>query len=281
MHYQEDNAEAFEWLLDKLSAKKAPALRAPIAQPPRIKKDLGETKAKDIHLYNAYKDSGWHPDHLDPLYDHFKPMIEDHARRYKSSKVEIPHAALDFEYKQRFVDAVKKYDPDKGTALGSWVRTNLQKTSRYVNNLQNFARIPETISGKIGTYKAVKAELREQLGHEPNDIQILEAAQKVDARVTMGDIKRLNKELRKGLIATGGIEDLNPMASFSSRNEEVVQLIYHQLTDQEKLVHEYTFGLNGKPALKPGAISKKTGLDQSKVAKLRTSIYGKMKPYLE
>jgi DNA-binding CsgD family transcriptional regulator len=67
----------------------------------------------------------------------------------------------------------------------------------------------------------------------------------------------------------------------SSREDEVVHLIYHQLTPQERSVHEYTFGLNGKPRLEPGAIAKKLKMDNSKVSKLRTSIFKKMEPHLE
>ena len=58
-------------------------------------------------------------------------------------------------------------------------------------------------------------------------------------------------------------------------------MIHYQLTPQKRLVHEYTFGLFGKPVLKPGQIAKKLKMDGSKVAKLRTSIFNKMKPHLE
>ena len=277
-----DRDEALNWVLEKLSAKKAktPAkavVKAPVALTPEQKKtELSSKKKVEFQLWHDWKNSGFKPVHLDPLLRSINPLIENSARKYKG-KVEIPNAAIDFEHKRLAVEALKKFDPSKGAALGTWVSNYLKKAQRFVQTHQNFTRITEPIAAKIGKFNSAKAELTERLGFEP-DAQTLSE----ETGFSLKEIKRLTRDQRKGLISTGitGTE-VNPYASLSSREQEVIQLIYHQLTPHERVVHEYTFGLYGQPVLKPGQIAKKLKMDSSKVAKLRTSIFNKMKPHLE
>jgi DNA-directed RNA polymerase specialized sigma subunit len=281
-----DRDQALEWVLDKLAAKakspKAPAapkIELPKAKPADKKKDLTAKKQNEIELWKTWKQSNHDPKHLDPLLKSLQPFINSYSNKYKG-RVEIPPAAIDAEHKALAYQALKTFDPKKGVNLTTWVGTNLQKAWRFVNKTQNFARIAEPVSRHIGTYKAVKADLTNRLGHEPDDITLHEELQKIDPRIHMGVIKRLNKEIRKGLIATDALETTSDVTK-DDRHKEVVHLIYHQLSPQERLVHEYTFGLNGKPELTTGAIAKKLKWDASKVSKLKTSIANKMKPHLE
>lgn len=275
-----EKLEALTWVLDKISAPKAPKVQAPSLSsglsPSAKKKELKDKKSNELELWKTWKGGGHKPNDLDPLLKSLHPLIESNAQKYKN-KVEIPNAAIDFEHKRLAVEALHKYNPDKGTALGSWVSTYLRKAKRFVLANQNFARITEPVAAKIGKFNAARAELTERLGYEPDANALAE-----HTGFSLKDIKRLTRDQRKGLVSSGisGTE-VNPAASLSSREQEVVQLIHYQLTPQERLVHEYTFGLFGKPVLKPGQIAKKLKMDGSKVAKLRTSIFNKMKPHLE
>jgi DNA-directed RNA polymerase specialized sigma subunit len=317
MQVSSDRLSALEWALQKLSAKKGGAQKqspigipkaevlkpaevtffpakpkapkAPIAGPPltaaslpiastpaQKKKELSSKKKSEIELWEKWNSGGRKPKDLDPLLKSMQPLIENRARIYKNN-VEIPNAAIDFEHKRLAVEALQKYDPSKGAALGTWVSNYLKKASRFIQTHQNFARITEPIAAKIGKFNAARAELTERLGFEP-DAQTLSE----ETGFSLKEIKRLTKDQRKGLVSSGitGTE-VNPASLLSSREQEVVHLIYHQLTPQERIVHEYTFGLMGKPVLKPGQIAKQLKMDSSKVAKIRTSIFNKMKPHLE
>lgn len=285
----EHSEQALEWVLDKLSAKKKvegiklPEIPKP-AQPavPKVltpaekKKELTSKKTVELDLWKSWNDNGRKPKDLDPLLKSMKPLIENRARIYKNN-VEIPNVAIDFEHKRLAVEAFTKYDPAKGAALGTWVQNYLKKASRFIQTHQNFNRITEPIAMKIGRFNSAKAELTERLGFEPDAKTLAE-----ETGFSLKEIKRLTKDQRKGLVSSGtqGTE-VNPAASLSSREQEVINLIHHQLTPEERLVHEYTFGLFGKKALKPGEIAKKLKMDSSKVAKLRSSIHKKMLPHLE
>lgn len=285
-----DSAQALDWVLEKLSAKKkAKSKTVEVIKFPKPssfslkpltfeekKKELGSKKQNEIALWKTWHTGGRKPLDLDPILRSMKPLIESQALKYKN-KVEIPNAAIDFEYQRLAAEALHKFDPTKGAALGTWVSNYLKKAQRFIQTHQNFTRITEPIAAKIGKFNAAKADLTERLGFEPDAKTLAE-----ETGFSLKDIKRLTKDQRKGLVSSGITgTDVSPAAMLSSREQEVIHLIAPQLTPDERTVHEYTFGLYGKPSLKPGQIAKQLKMDSSKVAKLRTSIFNKMKPHLE
>lgn len=297
-----DNALAFEEVMEKLSAaKKTRAGQPSVLDPlkpiapitPTVlkigkltKEELAQTKTTELDLWKKWKTGGEKPEDLDPLLKSFDRMIQLRASTFKN-RVEIPNEAIDFEHKNAVVKALRSFDPKKGAALGTHVSNRLSQTPvRFIKTNQNFARIVEPLSERIGDFNRLRSDLAERLGHEP-DAQTMHDHLLTEDHpferlrgMSLKDIKRLNTEQRKTTIRTGLGEDALNAFSTSSRNQEVVLLIQPQLTELERKVHELTFGLNGEPALKPGEIAKRLKLDNSKVSKLRTSIFNKMKPHL-
>jgi DNA-directed RNA polymerase specialized sigma subunit len=277
--------QALDWVLDKLSAAKKPAPPQPSLKAPQLeqKQELQAKRPKELEMWKAYRDSGWKPQLLNPLIKSFQPLLNQRINRYKN-RVEVPTATIEHEHKVHFVNGLKSYDPGKGVQLNTWVTIALKKAGRRIEANKNFAYISENVSKNIGAYKDFKSELAERLGHEPDDRTVHDVAVKEQhpklGILSLKDIKRLNQEQRKGLIQTGQETDLLRPTLVDPREFEVAHLIIPQLTPHERLVHEYTLGLNGKPQLKPGAIAKKLKMDNSKVAKLRSAIFKKMKPYL-
>lgn len=278
---------SISWVLEKLSAakKKAKGSFVPKVQPKIISDDLKKkqqeltaTRATELELWKTWKKSGEKPVHLDPLLKSLTRVLQKRANEAGKGRVEVPSAAIDFAHKQQAVNALRSFDPSKGVKLTTWVTTNLKKVTRFIHNTQNLARITEPLAMKIGTFKAVKSDLTERLGHEPDDHSLHEAL--VPHGYSMKDIKRLNKEVRKSYVSgQGGLDDVQSALN-SSPDVEVIHLVIPQLTKSELAVHELTFGLNGKPQLTPGAIAKRLKMDGSKVAKLRSSSWKKMEPHL-
>lgn len=276
--------EAFEWVLLKLGAPRAKA--SPVS-PQQKKEEIQGKKVREIELWKTWKNApaAQKPQHLNPLLESFTPLIQARVNLFKN-RTEIPTSAIEHEHKKEFIKALETYDPSKGAALGTHITNRLRKVDRYIESNKNFTRITENIYSKIGAFNGVKSELTEQLGHAPSDQHIHDHLVK-NPHPTLGvlsmkDIGRLNREQRRGLIQTGhDTEDFGGTPHFSSRDDEVIHLVQYKLTEPEKAVYEYTFGLNGKPQMKPGDIAKTLRMDNSKVSKLRTSIFNKMSPYLE
>lgn len=286
MELHEDTAQALDWVLDKLSAaKKIQAVGPSSAKTvDEKKKELAAKKPKEFELWQSWKKGGQKPKDLDPLLKSFSNLINSRVSLYKN-RVEIPVSTIEHVHKKEFVNALRTYDPTKGAALGTHVMNRLQKAGRYIEQHKNFATIPENISRYIGAFNAVKGEIREKLGGAEPDAQTIHDFVVTSQHPKLGalslkDIKRLNRDQRRGLIQTGHETDLLNVHELDPRELEVAHLIVHQLTPQERLVHEYTLGLYGKPMLRPGEIAKKLKVDGSKVSKLKKSIFAKMQPYL-
>ena len=276
--------QALDWVLDKLAAAKA---KRPVQTFPKVteeqkKEELKAKRPKEMELWKAYKDSNWHPDHLEPLLKSFSGLIASRVNIFKN-RVEVPTSTIEAEHHKWFAKGLKTYDPSKAS-LATHLTRVMKKAGRWIESNKNFAYIPENVSKNIGAFNAYKSNLAERLGHEPDDKTVHDFAVKEQhpklGILSLRDIKRLNKDQRKGLIQTGHEQDLFSEADVDPRELEVAHLIIPHLTAEELVVHEYTMGLNGKQALKPGAIAKKLKMDNSKVAKLRTAIWKKMKPHL-
>ena len=289
--------QALEWVLDKLAAAKKAKPAQPSFSAPKFKLEpikpiapiktqlsggeLKDVRVKELEMWKAWKASDHDPKLLDPLLDSYKRLINTNVNKFKN-RVEVPTSALDFEAKRLFTNALKKWEPAGGASLPTYISTNLKHLSRFVQGVQNFARLPENLVRHVGTYQSVKSELTEKLGHEPDDILLHEECTKLDPRISMGHIKRLNKELRKGLITTGyETAEIFKNQDMTPRHKEVIGLIHHQLGPEERIVHEYWFGLGGKPQLSTSQIAKKQKWDDSKVSKIKKTIFEKMKPHLD
>jgi DNA-directed RNA polymerase specialized sigma subunit len=238
---------------------------------------------QEMEAWKKWKEGGKKPEDLDRLLYLFNDMIQSKVNQYRG-QVEVPEAAIELEHKRAAVKAFEQFDPSKGK-LSSWVPWYLKKGRRFVETRKNVARIPENISDKIGAFNSVKSELAERLGHEPDDQAIHDFVIKTKhpklSGISLKDIGRINREQRKDLLVTGQDGSNLSTQNFIPREQEVIRLIVPQLTPEERVVHQYTFGLNGHPELKPGEIAKKTGFDNSKVSKLRASIRNKVFNYLE
>jgi DNA-directed RNA polymerase specialized sigma subunit len=292
----EDRGQALEWVLGKIAAasKKAPAKPAysiPKFEPSKPASfqpaaPLGaERKQKEVDLWHQWNNNGRKPKDLDPLLKSFSNVIQKRMNSFRGA--EVPKSAIQHKLKTFAVEAFKTWDPKKGGALNTWVTIKLKPGERYVNSNKNQTYSPENITQHIGSYNTLKSELHEKLGYEPDAHYIhdhlLEFGHPKEtfAALSLKDIKRLEKEQRRSLVASShDSEEITGVPNMSSRAEEVKHLIIPELTHEERAVHEFSFGLNGKAQLKPGEIAKKLKMDNSKVSKLRSSILRKMQKHM-
>ena len=130
------------------------------------------------------------------------------------------------------------------------------------------------IAVEITAFKEAKAEITERLGYEP-DAQMLAD----ELGWSLAETARMDSELRKDYIASQSpdVDLLGDAAADQGREREVLRYIWHELTSDERLVFEYTLGLNGKPALSAGDIAKKMGTNQPKISRIRKKIDEKIR----
>lgn len=236
-------------------------------------KDLKGTQKKEIELWHNWNNNGRKPEDMKPLYQSLKPVVNKAISNW-AGRVSVPTSAIQAEMNKQFVNAIKTFQPGK-SALNTWVTNNLRKGGRFIKNYQNLGRIPENQIDKIEPYKKAKQELYDKLGHEPDTRAIAE-----HMGVPVRKIQQLEKENRQDLAASKFNEG-DPAQVLAPKELEALTLIQYDLTPEQRIVYEHTFGMNGKKMLKPGEIAAQTGIHASKVSRIRTILKNKVLEAME
>lgn len=236
------------------------------------KKDLAETQARELELWQTARQQDFKPTTLTPLLQSFNPLIRKKANQFVGN-VDLPPVAIHSEFEKAALNAFRRYDPNKGAALNTWVNINLKKAQRWVSKYQNVARIQENRQYKIGLYNNAKSTLDASLGREPTNAELAD-----HLKWSENTVRMLGNEIRKSLPTSGFEGGFDPTSIAPNRDAEKLKLIKYELTPEERLVYEYTVG-DGKPMLKPGEIAQKLNMSPSKVSRLRNAITAKLEQY--
>lgn len=266
------NTELLDEFLEIDLVKEALAAKKKKAPEPKDKNVLKATQKKEIDLWHHWNTNGRKSEHLKPLYESYKPLLQKETNKWKG--VEIPKSAINAEMRKQFVNAVKTYDPARGTQLSSWVTTNLQKSSRFMKTYQNYGKIPEGQISKIREFKQAKETLQNIHGFEPDTRTLADHLKWPHKRVV-----QLQKELAREDLPLSGFTGGDPAEALAPKELEAIHILQYdkRLSPDERTVYEYTFGINGRARLQPGQIAKQTGLHPSKISRIR----GKLKGFVQ
>lgn len=239
-----------------------------------------ELKQQELNIYNRWQKHQRKEDFQD-LYSSMEGMISKAARTasYGSNLPESAHKAW---AAQNFLDALKTYKPNSGAALQTHVWNSVRQKSKRLNYLyQNLGHSPEPRIMKVGLYQTEFENMKEELGREPTTAELAD-------RLSMGirDIARMQKEIRKDLSMSGGLEEVGVFET--PVEEETLDFMYYDLGPEEKLVFEYITGKYGKQKMVKSTgkidfdgIASRTGFSSSKVRAIHGKIKTKLKKALE
>lgn len=265
--YSIPDIDLLDRILEATLTKEAFAKKKKTEKPVKNPEEFKATQKKEIEMWHTWNDNGRKPEHLKPIYNSFKNLLQNQANKFRG--LELPKTAIDAEIRKHFLNALSTYNPnhEKGTQLNSWITHHIRKSSRFVKNYQNLGRISERQISGITEFKQTKADLFDKLGYEPDTKTLADTLKWPHKRVI-----QLQKELREDVSASGFGED--PGEIRSSKELEAIRLLQYdnRLSPEERSVYEYTFGMNGKPKLQPGHIAKRTNLHPSKVSRIRGKI---------
>jgi len=99
-----------EWPVEKVAAK-----------------ELRERQSKEMEMWNHWNTNGRQPEHLEPLVNSFRPLINSKVNVYTTKIRDIPPEAIRAEFMNQFVQAMQTYNPDRGPGLGTHVQHQLKK----------------------------------------------------------------------------------------------------------------------------------------------------------
>tara|TARA_Y100000310_G_scaffold281723_1_gene302433 strand:+ start:814 stop:1557 length:744 start_codon:yes stop_codon:yes gene_type:complete len=233
---------------------------------------------RQFELWQTWKDDPTEAN-LEPLLMEFEPDIEFKVSEF--AKAPVPDAAIRSKGRQLVLEGLKTYNPNKpgASSVRTWINWRLKKVRSFAIQNQNFGRIPEGRALQITPFKQVRADLTERFGHPPDAVSLSEALQEINPKYSwsLAEVERMEKELRKDRMASMSLEPDQLPNLFESRERDILRYIYHDLTPQEKVVYEYTLGINGKPRLPAKDIAREMKISGPKVSRLRKSIDNKMR----
>jgi DNA-directed RNA polymerase specialized sigma subunit len=222
-------------------------------------------KDRDTALWQTWKDSGKDPTHLDPLLDAYQPLVAMKMREWRAPA--IPPAAFQAELHGQLIRAFDTYNPSRGTALATHVHHRIQKAKRYMNQYQNIGYIPENKSRHIGELLRAQSMLNEDLGRDPTPQELSDHLGMSVKRVT-----QVQQSMRRDVPSSALESDPTTMAN-NPRMAEVLDLLPHSLSPDERQVFDHIYGRNGKQQItSTGALAKALGKSPSQISRIRSSI---------
>ena len=232
--------------------------------------DLDTRKKKEMEFWRTWDAGGRKDEDLKPIISSLKPLVQSQFNVYRGRVKAIPDPAIEGELWRLAQKSVESYKPDKGAQLGTWVKTNLQKVSRFVTTYQNASRIVEDRVKLINRYKNTLDELDEKGIQMPTDLQILEHLKThhgENVNWTIDQLQRLKSEMRADILASKFESD--PVEWSPDIDEDLMYYLEEELTDDELKVYKHIQDPLSPTKGKTGLIAKALGMTASKVSRLR------------
>lgn len=206
--------------------------------------DLRQKRAKEMQLYAAFKKAP-SKDTFTPLYQSYKPLILKAASKNMFGSP-IPQAAHVAFAAQSFLDAVRTFNPSKGS-LSTHVHNTVFHKGKWLNlHYQNIGYIPEARATKYQAFQNAVYLLKEELGREPSAIEIAD-----EMALPLKEVERLRKEIRQDLVLNEALPNVGPAFAQSDKAMQVARDIQYSLIPRHRTVLEHAVGLNGvTPLLK-------------------------------
>lgn len=249
----------------------------------RFNRDAKKVKGPDdphLDLWKKWDSGGRQSKHLEPLLDSLAPTIQSHAKKIHSGVGGgIPYSSIEAKVRIAAKQGLESYTPDRGAKVRTWVIGNFQRTTDFVAKNRNFSNIPKPRFEKYQQFQNAKNEFLEMHGHEPSYEEMKVLLPDIPPRT----LKPLMQEFRRDLYIGGGSDpdaEDGSMGTGPSQIRTLLSLTPALLTTEEKRVFDHLYPSDGSSG-SIAQVSKKTGLSQNQIYRVRAAIYKKVKPHLE
>lgn len=231
----------------------------PIDQEPLLGAVKVDPKAKDVALYNAWKETG-SKRAMSNLVDHLAPLIYTEVSRASGT---LPQAALSGEAKVWAIKAVKTFDPDRGFTLGTHVTNYLQRVRRLNYKYQNAARLPENMQLQFHEYNKALTQLGDELNRDPTEEEM---ARKLGW--SKGQVVKFKGSLYSDLAE--GANDVNTEVSEFSDRSLLMEALRAHLTEDELFI------LDNKGKLSTDQLAAHLGVNNNRFNYLQKKLIDKV-----
>lgn len=199
-------------------------------------------------------------------------LIQDHTRLIENevniqSKY-VPRSVVQAEAYKLARKAADSYDESSGVKFSTHLTNQLKKLSRISTQFGVSVRIPENKQFRLQLLNRVKSHLDSELRREPSLSELSEAS-----GMPLSEVSNLLAN-KKHEISFSNVA-YTPVFIDNS-NDDWVHMVYHDLSEIDRLIFEHKTGFGGKSLLNNEEIAKLTKLSSSTVANRIKIITGKI-----
>ena len=213
------------------------------------------------------------PAALAKLVMRYQPVVNSVVNKYKTTGVSVP--TLRAKASTQLLKALGSYDVSKGASPTTHIWNNLQKVQRIAGESLQSGHIPEYRSLKKSTFTTIRDNMIDRLGYEPS---VKEMADELSW--SQKEVSRMNSELNGETTASGADFDFyGNSVTGESRDMELVNYMYHDLNNKDKVIVEHTFGLGGKKILNNKLLAKKLKTNEMNVHRSKKRLADNIREY--
>lgn len=198
------------------------------------------------------------------------PVLKSGVNAYSQGS---PSPSLKSRAKKIALNAFNTYDPNQGK-LKTHLMSHLQGLRRYAQQQQSVFNVPEQV--RLDAFHLSEAEnrLRDNLGRDPSDLEL--ADETGLSRKRLAYVRQVPMAMHEGRFAemgeagqgySPGVANTSPAA-----DNAWADFVYHDLSEIDQNIMEYTLGMNGNPQLPTGEIAQKLGISASAVSQRASKI---------
>ncbi len=234
------------------------------------------TKEEEMSLARHVKQG--RKDALNELIESNLSFVVKVASEYRN--LGLPFEDLLNEGNIGLIEAAHRYDASKGTKFITyaiwWIRKSILKA---LSEHSNLVRVPNYQMKKVREIRDVEASLRRSLGRAPERVEISErlskSVSKID-QVLQFNLREVSLDDKIGKDRDKPIGDYLVDSSCSSPEDDLIKReantlvgeAMSHLTDQERTVVSYRFGLTGGLPLTLKEIGEKMGISRERVRQI-------------
>lgn len=179
-----------------------------------------------------------------------KPTLDRAVRRNPG----VNPAVLGGEAKRLAIQAIKSYDPERGTALSSHVFNHLLPLGRHTRDMTKIVPMPRSSVDDASHYRQGIRDFYEENNREPNDDEMSDLF-----KLDRPGLARLHR-ITRGEFAEGQLESEPEVEREDPRLTLWADFVYHDLNPQDKSIMDYKTGRNEHPILSSQEVADKLGL---------------------
>lgn len=168
-----------------------------------------------------------------------------------------------------------EFSKDGGASLSTFIHTNLLPLKRLAPTIDEPLRVPETLILDRNKIEAATKDFLDMTGREPSDDELADILYISKKRIAK--VRSTAMPVNEGaLTSPEEPEEVISPGTVDTREKSTLDLLYNDLSDDDKQVYSFRTGYGNAPVLENDAIAKKMNRDVKWVSQRASKIQNRI-----